>query len=85
MALYKLYMILEIPIMTIHNRTNNLFRLEFRESGVSSYSGGLNDGDAEDWIVVNIPAPRHDVTHGATATTTLPMHHDGDEDEVNIF
>ena len=40
------------------------------------------DEDTE-WVVVNIPAPSHDVTHVATATTSIPMHHDIDEDEVD--
>ena len=35
-----------------------------------------------DWIVINIPAPRNDVAGGATATTTLPLHTDVDNDEV---
>ena len=56
--------------------------MAFRESAGGNTLVG-SDADS-DWIVVNIPAPRDDVTRGATATTTLPLHHDGDDDEVTV-
>jgi hypothetical protein len=57
-------------------------RLEFREaSGRQATSSADADAD-NDWIVINIPAPRSDVSRGATATTTLPVNHEVDDDEV---
>ena len=55
-------------------------RLEFRETAGSTQLGA-SEGD-NDWIVVNIPAPRNDVT---TVMTSLPRHDiniNNEEDEV---
>jgi hypothetical protein len=60
-------------------------RLEFRESVGNINSNHRGNEVDSDWIVVNIPAPRNDLIHGATATTTLPLHHETDDDEVSLI
>jgi hypothetical protein len=60
-------------------------RLEFRESVGNLNNNHRGNEVDSDWIVVNIPAPRNDLTHGATATTTLPLHHETDDDEVSLI